>query len=61
MRSVSFCWLLVAGALAWIPASAEALRSPWDAVQVAATDEPYNCPAPPAFARTHQHRGLLHR
>jgi poly(beta-D-mannuronate) lyase len=52
MRSVSFCWLLVAGALAWISASAEALRSPWDAVQVAATDEPYNCPAPPAFARS---------
>ncbi len=52
MRSVSFCWLLVTGALAWIPASAEALRSPWDAVQVAATDEPYNCPAPPAFARS---------
>ncbi len=52
MRGASFYWLLVAGALACAPASAEPLRSPWDAVQVAATDAPYNCPAPPAFART---------
>jgi poly(beta-D-mannuronate) lyase len=51
MRSASF-WLFAAGALACFSAPAERLRSPWDAVQFAATDVPYNCPAPPAFART---------
>jgi poly(beta-D-mannuronate) lyase len=27
------------------------MRSPWDEVKTASTDAPYECPAPPAFAR----------
>ncbi len=52
MRGASFCWLFVAGALACVPGSAQRLRSPWDAARITPTDAPYNCPAPPAFART---------
>lgn len=33
-------------------ASAEHLRSPWDATEVTPTDAPYACPAPPVFAKT---------
>ncbi|MBB6146351.1 hypothetical protein HNQ77_004323 [Silvibacterium bohemicum] len=33
-------------------ANAQKLRSAWDDVKVNATDAPYTCPAPPAFANT---------
>jgi poly(beta-D-mannuronate) lyase len=52
MRSISFCWLFVAGMLFCSAAHAESLLSPWDATTVTATDAPYSCPAPPAFATT---------
>ena len=52
MRGASFCWLFVAGALACVPGSAQRLRSPWDTARITPTDASYNCPAPPAFART---------
>ena len=52
MRSASFCWLLVAGALALVSAPAERLHSPWDAAEVAQTNAPYRCPEPPSFSRT---------
>lgn len=35
-----------------LPCSAERLHSPWDLQKIAATDAPYACPAPPAFAKT---------
>jgi poly(beta-D-mannuronate) lyase len=52
MRSISFRWLFVAGVLFCSTAHAESLRSPWDATAITPTDTPYNCPAPPAFAKT---------
>jgi len=52
MRGASFCWLFVAGVLTCVSASAERLRSPWDATTITPTGATYNCPAPPAFART---------
>ncbi len=52
MRGAPLCWLFVAGVLACVPGSAEHLRSPWDATAITPTDAPYNCPVPPAFART---------
>jgi poly(beta-D-mannuronate) lyase len=33
------------------PAPVSALRSPWDGIRVTQTKAPYNCPAPPPFAR----------
>ena len=51
-RNASFCRLIVAGMLLCGAASAERLRSPWDAVTITSTDAPYACPAPPAFSST---------
>lgn len=39
-------------AVAATQAPAEKLRSPWDSRQVEHTGVPYNCPAPPPFAKT---------
>ena len=35
-------------------AHAEKLRSPWDGRKIVPSDSPYQCPAPPVFARTLQ-------
>ena len=51
-RSAAFCRLVVAGMLLCGAASAERLRSPWDAVKVTSTGVPYACPPPPAFSKT---------
>ncbi|HUB53444.1 MAG TPA: alginate lyase family protein [Terracidiphilus sp.] len=50
-RDPSFVVLCCGIALA-APAWGQHLLSPWDWTRVAATGAPYNCPAPPAFART---------
>lgn len=47
--------LIILSAIALLtPAApqAEHLHSPWDDLTIAATDAPYQCPAPPAFAMT---------
>ena len=42
---------LSAGLLICVSASAERLRSPWEASRITPTEAPYTCPAPPAFRR----------
>lgn len=46
------CACLLAAVLAAPLLCAAPLRSPWDGHAVALTDAPYNCPAPPPFARS---------
>jgi poly(beta-D-mannuronate) lyase len=57
MRSTSLCWLFVVGVSICITASAESLRSPWDATAITPNDVPYNCPAPPTFSKTLEAEG----
>jgi len=49
-RCLSFR-LFSAGLLICVSASAERLRSPWEASRVTPTEAPYTCPSPPAFSR----------
>ena len=54
MRNPPRWWSFVLPLLAVAAAGAHAekLRSPWDNRQVQQTSDPYDCPAPPPFART---------
>jgi poly(beta-D-mannuronate) lyase len=52
MTRTSLFVLFFCGVIVAIPASGERLHSPWDSTKTVPTDAPYNCPAPPAFART---------
>lgn len=50
MKRRQFCFFITI--LASVSASAQRLRSPWDATNIASTSVPYTCPAPPAFSNT---------
>lgn len=49
--------LVLALLLAPFAAHAAELRSPWDGQTIAITGAPYNCPAPPPFAKTLEAEG----
>jgi poly(beta-D-mannuronate) lyase len=51
-RSFERCCMTALFIASAATALGEPLRSPWDAVTIAATDAPYNCPATPPLART---------
>jgi poly(beta-D-mannuronate) lyase len=50
LRRAALCIALLAAPLA--AHAAAPLHSPWDDLHVALTDKPYDCPAPPPFAKT---------
>ena len=52
MLRVAVLLLLPVTGLASATAHADRLRSPWDDRAITPTDAPYNCPAPPPFAKT---------
>jgi poly(beta-D-mannuronate) lyase len=52
MRLVALPALFFAVILLASPVSSQRLLSPWDGGLVAPSDAPYNCPAPPVFAKT---------